>query len=97
MRTGASRIIGVRVGEFSVDLIHSPDAVIKAEFALIRDDGAHCGKVSKYGDWSEETAAALKGFVESLEADIFSEVFQGPAPPPEADETEEKQKEPPQF
>ena len=97
MRTGTSRIIGIRVGEASIDLIHHADAVIKAEFALIREDGAACGKVTKVQGWSDQTGEALRMLLEAMEADMFSDVFQGPAGPPESETEGEKQNEPKQF
>lgn len=95
MRLGTSRVVGVRVGEIKVDLIR--DSAIEVTYAFVRDDGATCGKVTIPAVLSEATRESLRGFVEALEADVFSELFQGPAGPAESEQEAETQSEPRQF
>jgi hypothetical protein len=89
MRTGDSRIVGIRLGELEIDLIRGFPAIMKAKFALLRDDGAHCGQVTKEVDWSDKTSTALQALAEALEEDIFAEVFKGIPGAPDSVEQDE--------
>lgn len=85
MRTGETRIVGLRLGEATIDLIGGFPGMLHATFALIKDDGTNCGKITKALGWSEKTSEALRVFAEALEEDIYSEYFKGAPNAPDAD------------
>lgn len=88
MRTGETRIVGLRLGEAEIDLINGFPGILRAKFALLKDDGSNCGLVSKSLGWSEKTNAALLVFAEALEEDIYAEYFKGVPGAPDAGEVD---------
>ena len=74
-----SKIVGVRVGEISADLITSKGMCIK--YVLLRDiegdyDGVNAGSYTKEREFSEKTMKALDNFVSCLEEDVLPELFE---------------------
>lgn len=88
MKTGETRIVGLRLGEAEIDIINGFPGILRTKFALIKDDGSNCGMVSKNLGWSEKTNAALQVFAEALEEDIYAEYFKGVPGSPDAEEVE---------
>ncbi len=82
------KIIGVRLGEASINLITSPK--LNAKFILLGNsefgDNLHAGAYSKTS-WSEETIAALGRFIECAERDALADLFDDQGQELQAEET----------
>jgi 2-keto-3-deoxy-galactonokinase len=85
VRTGETRIVGLRLGEVEINLVHGFPGVLHAKFVLIKDDGSNCGQVTRNLDWSEKTSEALRVFAEALEEDVYADYFKGAPSSPDAD------------
>lgn len=73
---GRSRIVGVRLGEVTINLIQQGVSPLVAVFALVRDDGELAGRVEKRFEWSERTKKLLSEFQVSLELDMAESLFE---------------------
>ena len=74
-----TKIVGVQIGEVALNLIRQrgPDPMLKARFALLTDKGptGFLDLDDRFGQWSEKTMIAMKGFTEALEEDALREIF----------------------
>jgi hypothetical protein len=70
-----SRIVGVQVGEVSMNLINPNSPPLTAVFALVRDDNEMAGRVEKRAEWSDKTHKLMKEFIDSLELDMADALF----------------------
>jgi len=74
-----SKIVGVRVGEFSVNMITGGG--LKAKYVLLRDpegdhEGINAGSYTKEADFSEDTMEALQRLIVCMENDVVPELFE---------------------
>lgn len=97
MSTAKPKIVGVQLGEAAINYVRPGEPPITAKFLLLAEGGgAVCGHMTKGGNWSEKSLAALQALVDSLEEDALSHIF-------EVDSTKElgapdsTSAEPPQF
>lgn len=73
-----SRVVGLQAGEVSINLL-SGQAIVRAKFALVADDGSTVGHFDKAGSWSERTADLLQQLTQSMESDALPHLFDAPA------------------
>lgn len=92
--TAPSKILGIHLGEASLNLMMSNIPPIKAKFALVTKDGDTSGYI-EVKNWSEKTIEALRVFVAQLEDDALELVFEVVKDPEVKDP--EKSNEPTQF
>ncbi len=71
-----TKIVGVHLGEASLNFIHEGIAPIKAKFALLAKDGSPIGYVEMSREWSEKTLDALKQLTAALEEEAAARVFE---------------------
>lgn len=73
-----SRIVGLRVGEVSINLLSPGASSVVAKFILLRDaskgDNINAGQFSK-AHWSPETLEAFEHFIDALEGDAVRDLF----------------------
>lgn len=90
-----TKIIGVALGEASINLIRPGELPFKARFAILTDSGT-AGYVD-IGEWTPEAAKALETFIAVLETEALNHLFKVPtaqaAETPQGDAANE----PPQF
>ncbi len=91
----ASKIIGVQLGEASLNLIRMGEVPIKAKFALISKEGDPIGFIDMNNGWSEKALEALRTFSEVLEEEAMRKLFDGQ--PSETAAKSPGPDEPPQF
>lgn len=72
--TSASKIIGVAIGEFTINLL-GPQGFVKAKYALLTKEGVS-GFVEKGSEWSEKFEASLAAFIEALEDEGLRAIFE---------------------
>jgi hypothetical protein len=93
LSTAKPKVVGLQLGEASINLIR-PDAVpIKAKLAIIGEEESACGYIEKHNGWSEKTLAALQELASCIEADALPHLFFEEDPATK----EESQADPPQF
>jgi hypothetical protein len=95
LSTSPSHIVGLQLGEASLNMIRGGQPPIKAKFALITKEGDAIGFMETAGPWSDKVLEALKTFSEVLEEELLgriSEVPQASETPPAGASNE-----PPQF
>ena len=72
------RIVGVRVGEATLNLLSPYDTSITAKFVLLGDPGRgeqlNSGSFTK-SQWSNETLVALGKLIECMEQDALVDLF----------------------
>lgn len=73
--TATSKILGVHLGEASLNLMMPSISPIKAKFALVTKDGDTSGYI-EVKNWSEKTIEALRVFAAQLEEDALNIVFE---------------------
>lgn len=73
---GKCQITGVRAGEISINLLNPMQPVVNSNFILLREDGTHAGQYTKAGGWSDAATQAFEAFIEKLEENILSEIFE---------------------
>lgn len=76
LTTAKSRVVGIQLGEASLNLIRMNEVPIKAKFALMTADGDVCGYVEKYNGWSDKVQEALRNFAEVLEEEGLKQLFE---------------------
>lgn len=92
-----TKIIGVQVGELSLDLIRMGVPMLKVRVALTTDEGPiGFMDMGELGQWSGKTLDALRAFTEAVEEDALSRIFKLPAQSTETPQTEGRN-EPAQF
>lgn len=69
------RIVGIQAGEVSLKVL-GPSLSLYAKFALLVEGGETSGFFEKTSAWSDRTQERLQAFLESLEEDALSHVFQ---------------------
>jgi len=69
------RIVGVRAGEVSANLLAPAAASVSAKFFLLGEDGQSYGSHTKERGWSEKTVEAFRNFIESMESDVVLAMF----------------------
>jgi hypothetical protein len=75
---GTPRINGVEVGELSYTVLGPPAPVLAVKFALLNaGTGDRFGFTHRNTGWSEKTLLALNALVESVEADLCLDLFEG--------------------
>lgn len=73
---GTSNINAVEIGEVDAKIIGVPSPVISVKYALVNaESGGRFGSGNINTRWSESTLEKFRAFVESLEADVCSLVF----------------------
>jgi hypothetical protein len=74
----ACKIIGVRVGEATLNLLNPSAATLYAKFFLLRDpdsaSGVNVGAYSKVA-WSDRTLEALQKLIDCMEDDALIDIF----------------------
>ncbi len=90
-----SKIIGVQLGEASLNFIRIGEVPIKAKFALMNKEGEVVGFVEVNNGWSEKAQEAMRAFSEVLEGEVMVRLFEGQ--PSETAEKSEGSNEPQQF
>ena len=93
LSTAKPKIIGVQLGEATINIILPGAVPIKAKFAILGEEESVCGYLDKYGGWSEKTLAALQELASCLETDALPHLFLEEDPQTQ----EANQAEPPQF
>lgn len=73
---GRSRLVGLRLGEASINTIQPGVPPLSATFALVRDDGELAGRVDKRLEWSERTQKLLGELQASMEMDMAEALFE---------------------
>lgn len=91
-----SRIVGVQLGEATLNFLQTGATPIRAKFALLGKEGDATGFVDITGPWSDKTLDALRTFMEVLEEEAVQRLFDGPAQAAETSQGEARP-EPPQF
>jgi hypothetical protein len=77
---GKPRITGVEVGELSYTVLGPPAPVFSVKFSLLNaETGDRFGFSNRNTGWSEKTLLALSALVESVEADVCLDLFEGGA------------------
>jgi hypothetical protein len=75
LSTARPRIIGLHLGEASINFIR-PDVVpIKAKLAIIGEEELACGYIEKSNGWSEKTLRALQELGSCIESDTLHHLF----------------------
>jgi hypothetical protein len=75
---GKPRLDGVEVGELSYTVLGPPAPVLAVKFALLNaETGDRFGYSNRNTGWSEKTLLALNALVESVEADVCLDLFEG--------------------
>ncbi len=69
------RIIGVRVGEVTANLLSPTASTLSAKFVLLGPDGQNNGSFTKEASWGEKTVEAFKNFIDMMEADVLMTLF----------------------
>lgn len=95
MATTPSKIVGVQLGEVTVNFMRPDQPGLKAKFALLTKDGDVASFTELVGGWSDKAQEAARAFSEALEEEVLRIIFeQGQASEtPQATATNE----PPQF
>ncbi len=88
------RITGVTLGEAQINLIRIDAVPIQAKFALISGDGSVSGYFERRNGWSDKVLQALQAFVDAIEEDGLTVVFEEMTKPVSEGESAEG---PPQF
>ncbi len=71
-----TKIVGLQVGEISLDLIRSGLPMLKVRFALLTEDGPKAFMdVGELGNWSQKSLDAMRAFTEALEEDGLNLIF----------------------
>lgn len=83
--TGKPRIVGVSLGEASLNFIKPGIPPITAVFGLVRDDDELAGRVEKRLEWSEKTMQALGVLQDCMEIDMLAALFDVPASSPDTE------------
>jgi hypothetical protein len=74
---GVPKFDGIAIGEVGINLL-GPSVHISAIYAFTNAaSGDRFGRGSKDGTWSEETMKRFFSFLESLESDVCTDVFDG--------------------
>lgn len=90
-----SKIIGVQLGEASLNFIRIGEVPIKAKFALMNKEGEVVGFVDVNNGWGPKVEEAMRTFSEVLEAEVMERLFEGQ--PSETAAKSEGSTEPQQF
>lgn len=70
-----SKIIGLTLGEASLNLIRIGEPPIKAKFVLINKESEVVGYLDFSSNWSEKVQDALRTFSAVLEEEVMKYVF----------------------
>lgn len=89
------KIIGVQMGEASLNLMREGVPPLKAKVALISKDGEPCGYMDIAHGWSEKTIEALRALTSAVEEDALARIAE--QQPKSETPTTEEQKGPQQF
>lgn len=74
-----TKIVGVQVGEVSIDLIRVGIPALKVRFAMLTDEGpVGFTDVGDIGQWSQKSLDAMRAFTEALEEDALRIIFKVP-------------------
>lgn len=74
-----TKIIGIQVGEVTIDLIRSGVPALKVRLAMFTDEGPVAFMdVGDAGQWSNKSIDAMRAFTEALEEDALRLVFKVP-------------------
>jgi len=87
------KIVGLQLGEASINFIHPDIVPIKAKLAIIGEEESTCGYIEKRNGWSEKTLTALQELASCIEADALPHLFFEEDPTTK----EASQADPPQF
>lgn len=85
-----SRIIGVQLGEATINRINPGVPALVATFALVREDGELAGRIDRRMEWPEKVVAALSNLQDALEEAAIDHLFE-PQPPADAAAAEPSQ------
>lgn len=92
-----TKIIGVQVGELSLDLIRMGVPALKVRVALCTDDGpVGFVDLADPSRWSKKTLDAMRAFTEALEEDALQVIFRTPVQDAETAQAPSPS-DPPQF
>lgn len=70
------RIIGVRAGEITANLLSPSASTLSAKFVLLGEDGQGYGSYTKdRGPWSDKTLEAFRNFIDALESEALMALF----------------------
>lgn len=69
------QVVGLRAGEIEINLLNPLQPAVVAKFMLLRDDGTHAGMYTKGNSWGEDTVKAFENFIDKLEEEVLSELF----------------------
>lgn len=77
---GKSKIVGVRVGEMSLNTLQHERTRLSVSFVLLGDpetmDGLNAGRYTKESQWSNKAQEALGVFLDVLEQEAIHELFE---------------------
>jgi hypothetical protein len=90
-----SKIIGVQLGDVTLNFIRPDQPPIQAKFALLNEEEVICGYSEGSAGWSERTLEALRALQDALEDDAMARIFG--IPTDSASKQTPEVIEPPQF
>lgn len=92
-----SKLIGLHLGEATINTMRPDLPPLKAKFALFSKEGEPVGYMEMTHGWSEKALEALRVFQAVLEEEAVPRIFEQPSSSPEETPKSEERNEPPQF
>lgn len=78
-----TRVVGIQLGEATINRVKPGVPAISAVFALVREDNELCGHFERRAFWSDKVAQALSALQDALEEEAMEDLFE-PQPPASA-------------